>query len=168
MRARTSKAALVAVAVVLALVACGGGNGGVATDDTAEPAGAGAEPSGGGDVTPDPGMGTPRPTGSDGAVSSDAAPSGSVTTQTRGVAGTVSDQEGPVAGALVTPTSLDTPSQAVPEVAVFSDSEGRYSWVLPAGRYRITVTADGYQEASVEAEVPARGTTTLDVRLEKN
>ncbi len=78
----------------------------------------------------------------------------SATTQAHGADGT--DEDGrPVTAALVTPTSLDTPSKAIPEVAVITDDEGAYSWVLPAGRYRIAVTADGYHEVSGETDVPA-------------
>ncbi|HEY5840792.1 MAG TPA: carboxypeptidase-like regulatory domain-containing protein [Mycobacterium sp.] len=141
--------------------------------DPVTPASAGAEPAIGGSddstgSTSGAGVGAARPTGDDASVSSDDAVGGSATTQAHGVDGNVSDQEGkPVTGALVTPTSLDTPSKAIPEVAVFTNDEGRYSWVLPAGRYRITVTADGYQEASVETLVPEGGTATLDLQLRR-
>lgn len=107
------------------------------------------------------------PTGSEDApVSSDDAVGASGATQTQGVDGKISDQEGhPVTGALVTPTSLDTPSKAIPEVAVITNDQGRYSWVLPTGHYRMTVTADGYRGASVDVEVPTSGTATLDLQL---
>ena len=174
MRIRTFIAALLTVMAALALAACGDGNDNVTADGTTEPASAGAEPVGGGSddstgVSSSAGVGAVPPTGSsDAAVSSDDAAGGSATTQANGVDGRVSDQQGiPVTGALVTPTSLDTPSKAIPEVAVFTNDEGRYSWVLPAGRYRITVTAGGYQEASMETEVPEGGTATLDLQLRK-
>lgn len=177
MRIRTLVAALLTVMAALALVAlvaCGDGSKNVTADGTTEPAGAGAEPSGGGSddstgMTSSADLGAVPPRGSDdAAVSSDDAADGSATTQASGVDGKVSDEQGkPVTGALVTPTSLDTPSRAIPEVAVFTNEEGRYSWVLPAGRYRITVTADGYQEASAETEVPGAGTATLDLQLRK-
>ena len=70
-----------------------------------------------------------------------------------------------MAGALVTPRSLDTPSTPIPEVAVFTDAEGGYRWVLTAGRYRITASAQGYEEASAEIAVPAGGAATLDLEL---
>lgn len=165
MTARTCTAACVTVLVTLAAVACGGAKKDVAADDPIQPPGAGAEPSGGGAGG---GAGTALPTGGDGSVWSDGTTGGSATTQAPGVAGTVSHEEGePVAGALVTPSSLDTPASAIPEVAVFTNDDGRYTWVLPPGRYRITVTADGYLEASAEAEVPAGGTATLDVELSR-
>lgn len=174
MTVRTFTAALLTVMAALALAACGDRDDQVTADGTTELASAGAEPVGGGSddstgVTSGAGVGAVPPTGSaDAAVSSDDAASGSATTQAHGVDGTVSDQEGKtVTGALVTPISLDTPSKAIPEVAVFTNDEGRYSWVLPAGRYRITVTADGYEEASVETEVPEGGTATLDLQLRK-
>jgi len=173
MTVRTLKSTLIAVAATLALVACGDREAQVNADGTTEPAGAGAEPSAGGSVdstgdTTGASVTAVPPTGGDAPVSRDDAAGGSVTTQAQGVDGTVSDQEGiPVAGALVTPTSLDTPSKAIPEVAVFTNTEGRFSWVLPAGRYRITVKADGYQEASAETEVPENGTATVDLKLSK-
>lgn len=103
--------------------------------------------------------------GGDAPVSSADAVGGSASTRAHGVDGKVVDQEGnPVPGALVTPTSLDMPARAVPEVAVFTNDQGRYSWVLPVGRYRITVTANG-QEVSGETEVPESGTATLDLQL---
>jgi len=173
MTVRTLKSTLIAVVATLALVACGDREAPLNADLTTEPAGAGAGPSGGGsddDTTVSSGASVTavRPTGGDAPLSSDDAAGGSATTQARGVDGMVSDQQGnPVTGALVTPTSLDTPSKAIPEVAVFTNTEGRFSWVLPAGRYRITVKADGYQEASAETEVPENGTATVDLKLSK-
>jgi hypothetical protein len=52
------------------------------------------------------------------------------------VSGIVRDPAGrPVAGALVTATSLDRPPRPVPELAVFTDPAGRYDWpsLAPAG-----------------------------------
>ena len=173
MTVRTLKPMLIAVATTLALVACGDREAQVSSGGTTDPAGAGAQPSGGGSddsagVTSGARVTAVRPTGGDAPLSSDDAAGGSATTQARGVDGMVSDQQGnPVTGALVTPTSLDTPSKAIPEVAVFTNAEGRFGWVLPAGRYRITVKADGYQEASAETEVPENGTATVDLKLSK-
>jgi len=173
MTARTIKSALIAVAATLALVACGDREAPVNADGTTEPAGAGAEPSGGGSVdgtgvTSGASATAVRPAGGDAPVSSEDVAGGSATTRAQGVDGTVSDQEGnPVTGAFVTPTSLDTPSKAIPEVAVFTNAEGRFSWVLPAGRYRITVKADGYQDASAETDVPENGTATVDLKLSR-
>ena len=174
MRVRQFKAAVLTVSAALALVACGEDDGDVIADGTTEPARAGAEPVGGG--TDDSVGGTsgadvgnvPPTAGGDAAMSSDDAAGGSATTQAQGVDGKVTDEDGtPVTGALVTPTSLDAPSKPIPEVAVFTNDEGLYSWVLPAGRYRITVTADGYNEASGETEVPEGGTAKLDLQLRK-
>ncbi|WP_420121356.1 carboxypeptidase-like regulatory domain-containing protein [Nakamurella sp.] len=111
--------------------------------------------------------GSVRPTGGEDApVSTDGAVGALGTAQARSVDGAVTDQDGrPVTGALVTPTSLDTPSTAIPEVAVFTDDQGRYSWVLPMGRYRLTVTANGYQQRSVEISVPETGSATADLQL---
>ena len=174
MTVRTFTAALLTVMAALAMVACGDRDGREPANGTTERASASAEPAGGGSddstgVTSGAGVGALRPPGSDdAAVSSDDAVSHSATIQAHGVDGKVSDQDGKsVTGALVTPTSLDTPSKAIPEVAVFTNDEGRYSWVLPAGRYRITVTADGYLEASMETDVPEDGTATLDLQLRK-
>jgi hypothetical protein len=176
MMRRTVTAAVVTVVASLVLVGCANRDGSVSATGSTEPAGAGAAPAGGGTdgstgvtgISEGTGVAASRPPGGDDApVSSDDA-GGSVTTPAQGVDGQVSNQDGgPVPGALVTPVSLDTPSKAIPEVAVFTNDQGRFSWVLPAGRYRITVTADGYQEASAETQVPASGTATLDLRLDR-
>ena len=122
------------------------------TDDSSQP-------------PPDTGTADSTMTDDDATITSDEAPSSSATLE-QGVEGTVSDPRGgPVSGALVTPTSLDTPSTAIPEVAVLTDAGGRFQWVLPAGRYRMTVTAEGRREASVETEVPAGGTSTVALQL---
>lgn len=62
-----------------------------------------------------------------------------------GVIGQIMDSRGrPVAGASVRPRSLDDSSPAIPEIAIVSDSDGRYTWSLFPGIYEISVSAEGY------------------------
>lgn len=80
--------------------------------------------------------------------------------------GRVTEEGGaPVVGALLVPTSLDEPSPAIPELAVLTDHDGRYSWRLPPGRYELRVTADGFVPAARTASVGAGETTELDFTL---
>jgi hypothetical protein len=71
----------------------------------------------------------------------------------------------PVTGALVVPASLDRPSPAIPELAVLTDRDGRYTWRLPPGRYVLTVTAEGFAPASGTASADAGETVELDFTL---
>ncbi len=85
-----------------------------------------------------------------------------------GARGTVTDSAGaPVAGVLVTPQSTDTPPQAVPEVAVMTDDQGRYQWSLAPGAYTLTFTAEGYAPATEAVVVGPAVPVTLDVTLRK-
>jgi Carboxypeptidase regulatory-like domain len=89
--------------------------------------------------------------------------------QTEGVAGRIIDEDGSaVEGASVLAAPLDPGGPAVPEIAIVSDAMGRYQWPLRAGRYAITVVADGYQRGSKEVAVKAAEITTLDFVLSRN
>ncbi|NOT53034.1 MAG: carboxypeptidase regulatory-like domain-containing protein [Deltaproteobacteria bacterium] len=84
-----------------------------------------------------------------------------------GVQGRVTDtKERPVVGALITPTSHDVPSPAIPEIAILTDDEGHYVWHLSPGQYTLTVSADGYAPAAQRVTVTSRQTTTLNFQLE--
>jgi len=84
-----------------------------------------------------------------------------------GVQGRVTDTMGhPVVGALITPTSLDTPSQAIPDIAIVTDQEGHYAWRLLPGNYMIAVFANGYVRAAQPVTVKAHETAQLDFVLE--
>lgn len=94
-------------------------------------------------VSPDPGNSAGTNTDGDpdiqpNSAQSDAAP---------GVNGRVVDnQNQPVANAFVQVAPIgDTP--AVPELAVFTDADGRFVWPLKPGRYRVSVRDDKGQAA---------------------
>jgi hypothetical protein len=82
------------------------------------------------------------------------------------VSGIVRDPAGrPVAGALVTATSLDRPPRPVPELAVFTDPAGRYDWPsLAPGRYEMRVTTTAGTGTAAATVTPA-ATATANLRL---
>lgn len=83
-----------------------------------------------------------------------------------GAAGRVTSTDGsPIAGAFVQAESLDQPANLVPERVVSTEADGRYFWPLSPGRYRITVSAEGYQPGKAETAVQAGKATTLDFVL---
>jgi hypothetical protein len=84
-----------------------------------------------------------------------------VTTGT--ISGTVSDPNAAVVqGADVKATNLDTNSSR----STSSDSDGHFAFtLLPPGRYRVEVTAQGFQNYQAEIVVNITQTTTLEVRL---
>ncbi len=90
-----------------------------------------------------------------------ASASAQVTTGT--ISGTVSDPNGAVVqGADVKATNLETNSTRT----TGSDSDGHFAFtLLPPGRYRIDVTAQGFQNYQAELVVNITQTTTLEARL---
>ena len=84
-----------------------------------------------------------------------------------GVQGVVTDAAtgAPVAGALVVPSSVDPDGPAVPEIAVRTDGQGRYTWSLPPGRWEISVRADGFADARGAVRVEPGKLATLDLEL---
>jgi len=85
-----------------------------------------------------------------------------------GVAGQIMDRRGrPVVGALVQPRSLDDPSPPIPEVAIVSDGDGRYTWRLVPGRYEISVSAPGYQGVARQITVKAGKEATENFTMER-
>lgn len=126
-----------------------------------------AQPSGSeGGSQRDNGIETPAPGGLDAPVSGAPGDQGAPGAGS-GMRGTVTDSAGaPVAGVLVMPQSTDTPPQAVPEVAVMTDEQGRYQWSLVPGGYTVRFSAEGYTPAT-EAVVIQQAITTLDVTLQK-
>ncbi len=86
----------------------------------------------------------------------------------QGVAGTVTTSAGdPVEGAMIVPTPLDSPAPAIPEMAVRSGPDGRYSWNLPPGRYEVTIRKEGFRAAVKRVEVRANEMAVADFVLEK-
>jgi hypothetical protein len=86
----------------------------------------------------------------------------------RGVAGRITSITGrPVEGALVAVRGLGRSPAAVPELAVYSDGEGRYWWDLPRGRWELSVRAEGHRQSAKVVHVRAGQRATLDFRLER-
>ncbi len=88
------------------------------------------------------------------------------TGQTRGqlVEGEVRDANGqPVAGVLVMPQG-DAP---VPEIAIYTDTQGKYRWDLLPGTYTLTFSGAGYGPVTQSVTVPSDRAVKLDVTLNK-
>jgi hypothetical protein len=80
-----------------------------------------------------------------------------------GVTGTVAEEGGrPVEGAMIVPKSLDINGPAIPEIAIFSDKDGRYQWPLRPGRFEVLVRASGYGDVTQQVTVAPRTVATLD------
>lgn len=178
-RARLTARGLLAAAAVLSAAACGGGDGSDARDTLASPSA--SETNG----EPSPSVTTGARTSEPGAstATAPASPTASPTASARALptqspveatpsppaavaTGVVRDASwAPVPNVMVGATSLDSPSKGVPELAVFSDSAGRYSWpaVLAPGTYELRAqTPDGPSVARVD--VRAGVTATVDLR----
>jgi hypothetical protein len=85
-----------------------------------------------------------------------------------GVVGRVTDPDGrPVEGALIQPRSLVDPSPPIPEIAIVSDGDGRYTWSLFPGTYEISVSAEGYHRARKQVTIKAGQVVTVDFTLER-
>ena len=85
-----------------------------------------------------------------------------------GVAGRITNDKGnAIEGARVAAASLDPNGPAIPEIAIVSDEDGRYEWALRAGRYKLTVVADGYERASKDVVVSGGKVATLDFVLSR-
>jgi len=83
-----------------------------------------------------------------------------------GVGGRVTDPDArPVSGAWIQPAALDSPSPAIPEMAVVTDERGRYFWQLPPGRYELRASARGRREARAPVLVEAGRVSTVDLVL---
>lgn len=83
-----------------------------------------------------------------------------------GVEGRVTDGRGrPVAGAFVEARGTGANPNPVPEIAVFTDEDGRYRWFLPAGSYAITVSAEGRGQRTLAVTVPRGGAVRLNFVL---
>jgi Carboxypeptidase regulatory-like domain len=82
------------------------------------------------------------------------------------VEGVVTDASGkPVVGASVVPQSVDTPPQAVPELGVFTNEQGHFSWSLQPGKYVFAINANGVttttEPVTVSKDQPAKVNVTL-------
>jgi hypothetical protein len=84
------------------------------------------------------------------------------------VEGRVIDAAGnPIAGILVMPASTANPPEAVPEIAVLTDAQGRYKWNLSPGPYTFTFTREGYAPAMQKIVVKPDQPVKLDLTLQK-
>ena len=85
---------------------------------------------------------------------------------TEGVAGRITNTVGnAVEGASVLAASLDPGGPAIPELAIVSDANGRYQWPLRAGRYELTVVAEGYRRVTKSVAVTAGEVAAMDFVL---
>lgn len=85
-----------------------------------------------------------------------------------GLTGKVVDVQGrPVEGAMIEVKSLDASAPAIPEIAILSDSRGRYRWPLPPGAYEISVLAEGYRCTPRRAVVRSGRETRMDFKLKR-
>jgi hypothetical protein len=85
----------------------------------------------------------------------------------QGVAGRVTTSDHlPVKGAFIQPRSLDDPSPPIPEIAILTDDEGRYTWPLLPGNYLISVSVEGCQRASKHVAIESGQVVKLDFILQ--
>lgn len=83
----------------------------------------------------------------------------------QGVSGRVTSASGaPMANVFVQARSLDGP-RAIPELAVMTDSGGRYIWELSAGHYELTFMRDGRELVRKRVVVRQNALTRLDVEV---
>ena len=85
----------------------------------------------------------------------------------QGVQGRITAADGkPVSGAMVVPLSLDADGPPIPEIAILSDADGRYTWPLRPGRYQLTVTTPESEDvARGEVEVVEGQVSELDLEF---
>ena len=69
----------------------------------------------------------------------------------------------PLVGARITARSLDRPAGPVPEIAILSDTDGRFTWPLRPGRYRLVAVVGGHEIAAATAVVEPERVTTLEL-----
>lgn len=96
-------------------------------------------------------------------VSSEGQSAGATTQQ--GIGGRVTGPSGaPIANVFVQASALDGP-RAIPDIAVMTDSAGKYVWNLAPGRYRLTFMRDGRELAQREVIVRPNELTALDLAV---
>lgn len=83
-----------------------------------------------------------------------------------GVSGNIVAEDGsPLGGAFVVPVALDEEPPPIPEIAILSESNGRYTWPLRPGNYEIVVTLEGYRRATERVTVSAGEVAVLNFTL---
>jgi hypothetical protein len=97
-------------------------------------------------------------------VTSDADPSPPAATLQEGVGGRVTSAFGaPIANVFVQARSISGP-RAVPDIAVYTDSAGHYSWKLDPGVYELTFMQDGRELVRKRVVVRPNELTRLDIK----
>lgn len=100
-------------------------------------------------------------------ISSNADEPGEGTIQ-EGAVGRITTLDGqPVEGAFVQARSLGKSGAPVPDIAILSDSRGRYAWPLLPGSFELSVSADGHQPAKGRVTVKPGAVVTLDFSLKR-
>jgi uncharacterized GH25 family protein len=72
----------------------------------------------------------------------------------------------PVEDATVEAASQDRPAKPTPMLGVLTNAQGRYSWPLTAGTWKITVSARRYRSSFQTVEVPQGQQVTLNFELQ--
>jgi hypothetical protein len=92
--------------------------------------------------------------------------SASATHAAEGVQGRVTFANGkPATQVFVQARPLGPSGPAVPDIGIFTDGAGRYSWPLPPGRFELTFVHQGKKLTTRSVTVGRSGVTRLDVRL---
>jgi hypothetical protein len=82
--------------------------------------------------------------------------------------GTVTGPDGqPVTGAMLDPIAVD--GQILPGIDSFrrTDDEGHFELALPAGRWDLSISADGYESTSKRITVTDKATVEAEIVLAK-
>jgi hypothetical protein len=69
------------------------------------------------------------------------------------VGGLFTRQNRPIAGAMISATSLDRPPKPVPDIAILTDADGAFVWPLQPGAYRLSAVVDSRPIATAEVKV---------------
>ncbi|MFC7440382.1 carboxypeptidase-like regulatory domain-containing protein [Laceyella putida] len=83
------------------------------------------------------------------------------------ITGTVTDPAGhPLPGVLVTPEPADKTSGPIPEIAIYTDKDGHFSWTVPSGTYDFVFHKPSYVTHKVRVDArPGKTVPHLKVRL---
>lgn len=85
-----------------------------------------------------------------------------------GLTGKVTTRNGQVViGAMIIPTPLTMATPPIPDIAITTDTNGRYEWPLKPGPYQITAFSDGFRKHTRNIEIKANQVSTLDFFLDK-
>ncbi|WP_436638588.1 carboxypeptidase-like regulatory domain-containing protein [Microbaculum sp. FT89] len=85
-----------------------------------------------------------------------------------GVVGTVRSPAGaPIPGAVIVARSLDTPTKAIPEIAIVTNENGSFAWPLRPGRYELAPMLDGRRGDFRPVAVAPKSVTRLDLVFDR-